>query len=97
MAPEYRVPWIIRSVVSGIVSDPKYSNEDMMAGLPPLLGTDLLRETRERFQDDEEVRHWFNALAGAVLMETEDSKRQASRICADLLSSSENENGATRS
>src|SRR5688572_10816652 len=58
-APEYRVPWVIRALASDVTALPRYADENVMAGLPPLLGPQLLHEVRERFQEEEETRHLF--------------------------------------
>ena len=52
-APEFRTPWILRSLVAGYVSDPKYKR-GFIPVLPPLLGLDLVEHVRERFEDDHE-------------------------------------------
>jgi hypothetical protein len=43
-APEYRVPWVIRALASDVTASPRYADERVMAGLPPLLGPQLLHQ-----------------------------------------------------
>jgi hypothetical protein len=83
-APEYRVPWIIRSLVAEVVGEPQYADASLVAGLPPLLGPDLLRQARERFPEDGDIRHGFAALAQAVLDDTADKRRSASTVLESM-------------
>lgn len=84
-APEYRIPWVIRALVTHIVGSPNYKNAFLAAGLPPLLGPDLLRETRERFGHDYEIRHGFQALAEALLADLADTNRPMSTILESMV------------
>ena len=68
----------LRALVANIVSSPQYADENLMAGLPPLLGPDLLLAARARFNDQEEMRPLFRALAEAVLSDNEDRSRPVS-------------------
>lgn len=83
-ATEYRVPWVLRSLVSEIVANPKYADETLMAGLPPLIGTDLLHKARMRFQDQDDIRHSYQALANAVLEDAEDAGRSIATALQSL-------------
>lgn len=83
-AAEYRVPWVLRSLVSEIVDDPKYADESLMAGLPPLLGPDLLRKARTRFEGHHHIRHSYQALAEAVLKDDEEGGRQIATALQSL-------------
>jgi hypothetical protein len=76
---------VIRALVANVVGAPEYKDESLTAGLPPLLGPDLLREARERFEYDDEIRHGFQALAEAVLADLADPKRPASTILESMV------------
>jgi hypothetical protein len=94
-AAEYRVPWVIRSLVANVIA-PLLENENLAARLPPLLGPDLLRTARERFEEDDELRHWFGALAQAVLTDIGGGKRPASSILESMVTFSVRRNTARR-
>lgn len=74
-AAEYRIPWILRSLAADVTTAPQYENENMVAALPPLLGTDLLSRARTRFDDNSSIRHSYRGLAEAVMAETTDDHR----------------------
>lgn len=73
-SPELRIAWILRSIVSHIVAQDRYSNEKLAAVLPPLLGLDLIDHTRDRFRDDE-LRIMMRGVAQAVLQDAADRTR----------------------
>ncbi|PBB91718.1 hypothetical protein CK215_15775 [Mesorhizobium sp. WSM3864] len=83
-ATEYRVPWVLRSLVSEIVADPKYADQTLIAGLPPLMGMDLLHKARMRFEGQDDVRHSYQALADAVLKDAEDAGRPTATALQSL-------------
>jgi Type I restriction enzyme R protein N terminus (HSDR_N) len=83
-APEFRIPWVIRALVAYVVSSPQYADESLMAGLPPLLGPDLLLHARERFEHQEETRHLFQALAEAVIAVAGDRTRPLSTVLESM-------------
>ena len=83
-APEYRVPWVIRALASVVTASPRYADETVMAGLPPLLGPQLLEHVRERFEGEEETRLLFQGLAEAVLEDVTDRKRSVSTIVQSM-------------
>ncbi|MGF1623103.1 MAG: hypothetical protein ACFCUR_21165 [Rhodomicrobiaceae bacterium] len=73
-SPEFRIPWVLRAAMSEIVSRPQYADEKLAASIPPLLGMNLITHVRKRF-DDAEMRRQFQAIAKAVLEESQDRKR----------------------
>jgi hypothetical protein len=73
-AAEMRAPWVLRSMVAAISSDPKRNDENLTAALPPMLGIGLIDYARERF-DDPELRRRFQALARAMLTDSTDKTR----------------------
>ena len=83
--PEYRIPWVIRSLVAGVVEAPEYADENLVAGLPPLLGPDILCEARRRFEYDDEVCHWFRGLAEAVLVDLDEPKRSVATVLESII------------
>jgi hypothetical protein len=74
LAPELRVPWVLRSLGARQVDDIRKQPGAAMAMLPSLLSFDLILHTRERFLDDE-LRRQFRAVATAVIADAEDSTR----------------------
>ncbi|RVP97124.1 hypothetical protein CN070_23535 [Sinorhizobium meliloti] len=83
-AAEYRVPWVLRSLVSEIVEDPKHADETLMAGLPPLMGPDLLHKARARFGEHHGIRQGYQALAEAILKDEEEGGRQVATALQSL-------------
>jgi hypothetical protein len=81
--PEYRVPWLLRTIVAGVVSNPKYQ-EGNCALLPPLLGLDLIAYARERFAGDRELCSQFMVLARAVLNDYADRSRTVSLVLESM-------------
>ena len=47
-AREYRTAWVLRATMSMMAREPEYSEEELAAWLPPLMGVDLIRCARER-------------------------------------------------
>lgn len=82
-SPEFRLPWVLRAVMSEIVSRPQYGDESLAASIPPLLGLNLLAHARERLGDDE-LRRLLRATAGAVLEDAQDRKRPISLILESI-------------
>ena len=83
-APEFRIPWVIRALVANVVSSPRYADESLMAGLPSLLGPDLILHARERFEDQEETRHLFQALAELVIADITEGGRPISTVLESM-------------
>ena len=82
-SPELRLPWVLRAAASHIVADARYQNTKLAAVLPPLLALELIEHTRERFQNDE-LRRQFQAVAKAVLKDTEDRRRPTGLILKSM-------------
>ncbi len=82
-SPELRISWILRAVVSQIVSEERYANEKLIAALQPLLGLDIIEHARERFCDDE-LRRMLRATAEAVLQDAGDRTRPIGLILASM-------------
>ncbi|WP_343674912.1 hypothetical protein [Paraburkholderia heleia] len=82
-AREYRQPWVLRGAIEPVLDDAKSAASNVLAALPPLLGVDLIRQTRERFTDPE-LRRMFRALAKTVLAEAKDANRDQSLILESL-------------
>jgi hypothetical protein len=80
LAPEFRLPWVLRALTSAVVGSPSYANQTVEFSLPPLLGIDLLSAVRSRFDGNEDVRHAFQALAESALEDVSDRKRPVSTI-----------------
>lgn len=77
---EFRLPWVLRAVISDIVSRPQYEDEKLVASIPPLLGLDLIAHTRERFGGDHELRRLFQGVAKAVIAESQNRERPISLV-----------------
>lgn len=82
-APELRLPWILRAVMSEIVSRPQYANQNLAASMPPLLGLDLIAHARRQFTNDE-LRRQFRAVAEAVIADSSNRRRPISLILESL-------------
>ena len=79
VSPELRLPWILRSVMSAITSQPKYADKNLGTFIPPILGLNLIAHTRARFHDDE-LRGLFNGTAQAVIADSQDRQRPISLV-----------------
>lgn len=82
-AAEFRIPWILRTLVASVVTNPKYKM-GYDAIIPPLLGLDLVLYVRERFNDDHDLRRQYQELAQAVLQDSKDHKRPISLILESM-------------
>lgn len=78
-AAEFRLPWVLRAVMSEIVSRPQYADDSLAASIPPLLGLELIGHAREQFVDDE-LRRMFRSIAQAIILDASDTKRPYSLI-----------------
>jgi hypothetical protein len=83
-APEMRSPWVLRTLAAEIVSAPEYRRGDLVAALPPMLGLDLVAQTRSRFEDDQELRRKFQAIARTVLADSSDRTRPIGLILESM-------------
>lgn len=81
-AIEFRVPWILRSLAADVMTDPQHADDTLQAVLPPLLGTEVLSRSRERFDDD--IRHSYRALAEAVMKDTADPERLPATVLQSM-------------
>jgi hypothetical protein len=82
-APEYRQPWVLRSIASDAHDALEGASEDKALSLPSLLGLRLIEVVRQRFTD-EELRRIFRALAKAMLEDAQDSSRPAELVLAQI-------------
>ncbi len=80
---ELHLPWVLRAVVSSIVSQPQYADEKLAAAIPPLLGIDLIGHVRDRFGDIE-LRRLYRAAAKAVIEDAQDQRRPISLILESI-------------
>ena len=80
---EFRLPWVLRAVVSNIVSQPQYADESLAAAIPPIMGIDLIGHARDRFGDDE-LRRLFRATAQAAIEDAQDQRRPISLILESI-------------
>ncbi|WP_254701429.1 type I restriction enzyme HsdR N-terminal domain-containing protein [Neorhizobium galegae] len=83
-AIEYRIPWVLRSLGADVTTSPQYANEALNAALPPLLGVELLNRARERFDESNDIRHSYRALAEAVLVDTADDARLPATVLQSM-------------
>ena len=82
-SPEFRLPWVLRAVMSEIVSRPQYGDEGLSAVIPPFLGLDLLRYSRTLL-DNLECRRLVHAMAKAVIEDAQDRDRPISLMLESL-------------
>ncbi|MGB9067524.1 MAG: hypothetical protein WCC21_03045 [Candidatus Acidiferrales bacterium] len=80
---ELRLPWVLRAIASRIVSHERYQNSRLAAGVPPMLGLELIEHARERFQDHE-LRRTARATAQAVLHDADDRTRPIGLILESM-------------
>jgi hypothetical protein len=59
---EYRIPWVLRSVLANVQLSPKYPDENFEASIPSSLGLDLVGEARRR------LAHYGSAESGYRLL-----------------------------
>ena len=76
---EFRVPWVLRAVMSEIVSKPQYGDPKLSALIPPFLGLDLLDHARAHVNDDEQRRR-IRGIAAAVIDDAQDASRPISLV-----------------
>lgn len=84
-ATEFRLPWVLRAVMSEIVSQPEYENDSLLATFPPFLGLNLLAHARTLIHDDESRRR-IRGVAQAFVQEVQDQSRPISLILTSLKS-----------
>jgi hypothetical protein len=82
-SPEFRVPWVLRAVMSKITSRPEYANEAIAASIPSLLGLDIIAHARERF-DEDELKRMFRAAAQALIEDSQDRSRGIALVLESL-------------
>lgn len=75
MTPEYRQPWVLRSVAAAALQEIEGVEVRYGLALPPFQGMDLIRHARSRFNDPGQ-RRLFTCLANAVLAEINDETRR---------------------
>ncbi|MBU0583091.1 MAG: type I restriction enzyme HsdR N-terminal domain-containing protein [Alphaproteobacteria bacterium] len=83
-ANEYRIPWVLRSLGADITTSSQYANETLAAALPPLLGVELLKRVRERFDENNDIRHGYRALAEAVMADAADDSRLPATVLQSM-------------
>lgn len=66
-ALEYRIPWLVRSVVADVLADEEYTNDKLEARLPSLVGLERLEHARKRFAHDHLLVGRYMTLAEAVI------------------------------
>jgi hypothetical protein len=81
--PEFRIPWILRTLIANFASDPKYQS-GLAPLIPSLLGLDLIRYVRKRFQSDHTLLRQFHDVALAVLLDSRDRERPISLILESM-------------
>lgn len=80
---DLRLPWILRDIASRIIPQERYQNSNLAAGVPPIVGLDLIEHTRARFQDHE-LRRMARAVAQAVLHDADDRTRPISLVLESM-------------
>lgn len=90
MAPEYREPWVLRAVAGNVQLALRSRSEDHALSVPPMLGLQLIKLVRQRFQEDPELRRRFRALACAMVSDVQDATRPPDYVLQQL------ENGVIR-
>lgn len=83
VSPEFRVPWILRTVISHVTCEPQYANETLAAVIPPFLGLNLVEHTRQIF-DDTNLRRLFQGIASAVIEDSRNQDRPISLILESI-------------
>ncbi|MGD0105922.1 MAG: type I restriction enzyme HsdR N-terminal domain-containing protein [Rhodopila sp.] len=82
-AEELRVPWVLRAAGACYEESPRRRDENLAAGIPPLLGLELIVHAREQFTDDE-LRRLFRGVAEAAIADASDRKRPVGLILQSL-------------
>jgi len=82
-SPDLRIPWVLRDIASRIIPQERYQNTKLAAGVPPIVGLDLIEHTRSRFQDHE-LRRMARATAQAVLNDVDDKSRPFSLVLESM-------------
>ena len=82
-ATEFRIPWILRALVSSYICEQKYIDGHYPV-IPSLLGLDTIDFVRKRFHDSHELRRLYQELAQAVLRESNDTSRPISLILESI-------------
>lgn len=84
MAPEYREPWVLRTICSSAQAALKCKAETQAVSLPSLLGLRLLELVRKRFVDVPELRRMFRGLAHSMIADAQDTTRPAELVLQQL-------------
>jgi len=66
LAIEYRLPWVLRTLIASIMCIPGFGKDNVGASLPPLLSLGLIDETRKRFKTLP-FRARYQSIAKAIL------------------------------
>ncbi|MDD9997879.1 MAG: hypothetical protein OXQ89_09065 [Rhodospirillaceae bacterium] len=82
-SPEFRLPWVLRAVMSEIASRPQYGDEFLAAAIPPFLGLELLHYSGTLL-DGSEYRRLLHAVARAVIEDAQDRDRSISLMLESL-------------
>jgi len=82
-SPELRLCWVLRAIASQIAAEENHTNRKLIAGVPPLLGLDLIVHARATFRDAEN-RRLLREIARAVLRDAEDRKRTIALILISM-------------
>lgn len=78
-AEEYRIPWVLRAVGAQYEGDLSEAEQNLAAGVPPLLGLELIAYARRQFTDHE-LRRLFRSTADAVVVDAQDESRSVALI-----------------
>lgn len=82
-SPEFRLPWVLRAVMSEIVARPQYGDQGLAALIPPFLGLDLLRYSRTLLEGLD-CQRLVRAVAEAVIEDAQDQSRPISLMLESL-------------
>ncbi|CAG2304794.1 type I restriction enzyme HsdR N-terminal domain-containing protein [Burkholderia sola] len=66
-AQEYRMPWFLRTMVGQVPPTARAVDGGTYVELPSMASLDLIRHTRDRFDDHVQLRSAVNSLAKAIL------------------------------
>jgi hypothetical protein len=86
VAEEYRSPWVFRAATAtALRASPDSLREGAAVIMPSLLGSEVIRHARERFEHQTELRRRFRSIALALLSDISSEHRNADSVLFSLL------------
>src|SRR5262249_13355711 len=70
-SPEYRAPWVLRTLAARVASLPRHGDESLAAAVPPSIGVDFVLFARSRLSGYPEAQRGYRLLARDAIADVE--------------------------